>query len=141
MLNSLVQAIPRRGLASWPSTQIQVISRFRQVVTVASENHLLFSWPVPGVQDLRDGIGQFMSRWPSPPPAPAPHSTRSVTVDDQGRLVLASNAARARALETASIDSLYDAVVEQVMGSMLMLFAARLAATTIWHQKKVWHKC
>ena len=129
LLDSFVLAIPRRGLAEWPATRLAMVnSPARKLLTVVSDDQLLFAWPVATANDLQQGLVHFLSRWPMS--ATAPESTPDLAMlDDSGRIRSTSRKDEETPLHS-KVETLADALVAQVAGTMCRLFSARLHGET-----------
>jgi hypothetical protein len=96
-----------------------------KLLTVVSADQLLFAWPVQSSNDLRQGLSHFLSLWPMS--APAPESTPDLAMlDGSGRIRSTLRKNSVGALSLFDVESLSDALVAQVAGTMCRLFSARL---------------
>jgi hypothetical protein len=131
LLDTLVEALPRRGLAPWPVASLATADHTAGrllVVTAEGSPFVLFARPAPDVAALRTGVARFLASWPRS--APTPRSEPGLaTLDASGRLQAASLGPAPLLPETASATSA--ALLAQIAGAPAFLFAARVAAPTL----------
>jgi hypothetical protein len=126
LLDALVTALPRRGLADFPATTIAVRgTQDRRYLVVASGPFALFCASFVTSSEAIEGLQAFLDRWPRS--APPPRATPAlVGLDPSGRLYAESGERRGQSiLLPEAPDPAEQMLLAQVAGAIANLFAHR----------------
>lgn len=139
LYESLLNALPRRGLATLPAVVLSVAGgpygRMLLAAPRASDD-VLFALPGDTPAQASEAIAEFLRRWPRS--APAPHASPAIAELDATARVVPERGIRAPPLPSASgLDRFGAAIVAQVAGSLAHLFAARVGGADLLHRVRI----
>ena len=129
LLDALLAALPRRGLAALPDVRLELRGAGGDRLLVArapSGSCALFAWPAPSARAVAGGVSAFLSRWPR---ATGRLSAAPALAELEPERLIASpppaGAPPPAAVVVAS-DSCAQAVLTQLAGTLTLLALARI---------------
>jgi hypothetical protein len=131
MLEALLRALPRRGLAALPEVRLDLQGAGAARLVVARPTTgacALFAWPAPSPQAVAAALGAFLARWPR---AAGRLAAAPALAEIEPERLLASPvpAEGPRSWAPAASDHCAGAVVMQLAGAVTLLALARIDGT------------
>jgi hypothetical protein len=128
LLGALVEAIPRRGLATFPAMHLSRVDAELLVATPSGAPWVAFAWPGATRMDVEEGIARFLRVWPHAAP-PITSAPALAELDRTGR-VRPTHKLAALPWLTGAPQVAWRAVVSQIGGAAAMLLTLRASIST-----------
>ena len=133
LYESLLRALPRRGLASLPEVTLAVAGSPGGRVLLATpraSTHVLFAAPADTPQQAKAAVAAFLDHWPRS--ATAPHASTAIAELDVSTRLVAERGLLAPPLALTDVPDRFAAMlVAQVAGSVAHLFETRVGGADV----------